>query len=112
MANLVNAYKLKEDHTFYAKYADPAPEKTLSLIRYSIISELTQTEYRETSFAHNVYDWTGGDKQFIKRHMEFVDRHMHEIDVSDLDLMLYSGARNHSEWNYGVLADIMHFANK
>ena len=109
---LVNAYKLKEDHTFYAKYADPAPEKTPGLIRYSIISELTQTEYRETSFAHNVYDWTGGDKQFIKRHMEFVDRYMHEIDVSDLDLMLYSGARNHSGGNYGVLADIMHFANK
>lgn len=102
---LVNAYKLKGDHTFYAKYAGAGN-------RYSLISELTRAEYLETSFAHKVYDWSGGDKQFIKRHMEFVDRYMPESDVRDVDLMLYSGARNHSGGNYGVLADIMHFANK
>ena len=44
--------------------------------------------------------------------MEFVDWDIPEIDVRDVDLMLYSGARNHSGDNYGVLADIMHFANK
>jgi hypothetical protein len=102
---LVNAYKLKGDHTFYAKYARAGH-------RYNLISESTREEYLETSFAQVVYDWTGGDKQFIKPHLEFVDRYMPEIDLRDIDLMLYSGARNHSGGNYGMLADIMHFANK
>ena len=44
--------------------------------------------------------------------MEFVDWYMPEIDVRDVDLMLYSGARNHSGDNYGVLAGIMYFADK
>ena len=44
--------------------------------------------------------------------MEFVDRYMPEIDVRHIDLMLYSGAKSHAGGNYGVLADIMYFANK
>ena len=102
---LINAYKLKEDHTYYAKYAKIKKD-------YGLISDLTRAEYLETSFAHNVYDWSGGDKQFIKRHMKFADRYMPEIDLNDVDIMLYTAARNHSGGNYGVFADIMHIANK
>ena len=47
-----------------------------------------QEEYLETSFAHNAYDWSGDDKQFIKRNVEIVDRYMPEIDLSDIDFML------------------------
>ena len=71
-----------------------------------------QEEYLETSFAHNVYDWSGDNKQFIRHHVEFVDRYMPEIDLSDIDFVFYSGARNHSGGNYNVLVDIMRLTYK
>lgn len=111
---LVNAYKLKEDHTYYAEYADPKPAQkhTPGLPRYSKIAKLTRAQWLATDYANNVYDYAGGDKQFIKRHMEFVDRYMPEIDVSDNDIMLYLSNKNHHGANYGLFADIMHIANK